>query len=162
MRKPLLCCALLALFLCVHAAAGETIRVVVQLHPYTDGIKALIPQFEKETGVKVQLEQYGEDQLFQKLSVEFTASGGSGIDVFATRPPQEGAMMAKNGTPTQIMAKITTHSDRSGLPSHAMRSPARPSFRRRSFTTPYSPLNDQRNSSPTTKAEKAQGRNTTA
>ena len=79
------------------ATAGETIRVIAQVHPYIEGVKALIPAFEKETGIKVQLETYGEDQLFQKLSVEFTASGGSGIDVFSTRPPQEGAMMQKNG-----------------------------------------------------------------
>ncbi len=89
--------ALLFMFSLGLAVAGESIRVVANVHPWTEGIKTLIPQFEKETGIKVLLETYGEDQLYQKLSVEFTASGGSGIDVFCTRPPQEGAMMQKNG-----------------------------------------------------------------
>ena len=96
MKKAILFVA--AFVLAVSTAwSGETIRVIIQLHPYTDGVKALVPEFEKQTGIKVQLEQYGEDQLFQKLSVEFTASGGDGVDVFSTRPPQEGAMWAKNG-----------------------------------------------------------------
>ena len=95
MRKALL--AALLLFSLSFAMAGETIRVVANVHPWTDGMKSLIPEFEKETGIKVQLETYAEDQLNQKVSVEFTASKGRGIDVFCTRPPQEGRMMAKNG-----------------------------------------------------------------
>jgi multiple sugar transport system substrate-binding protein len=75
--------------------AGQTIRFIAANHPYTDAIKSLIPEFEKQTGIKVQMESYAEAQLTQKLTVEFT-SGASTIDVFMTRPPQEGRLFDKN------------------------------------------------------------------
>lgn len=87
---------LLATVVCWAGFAGETIRVVGVNHPWTDAMKTLIPAFEKETGVKVQLETYGEDQLVQKLMVELL-SGGSSIDAFMTRPLMEGRVMKQNG-----------------------------------------------------------------
>ncbi len=96
MKRTALVAALFVLVMPL-AMAGQTIRVVGNVHPWTDAVKSLIPEFEQQTGIKVLLETYGEDQLNQKVSVEFTASGGTGIDVFCTRPLQEGRMMAKNG-----------------------------------------------------------------
>ena len=75
--------------------SGQTIRFVASNHTYTDAIKSLIPEFEKKTGIKVKMESYFEDQLTQKLTVEFT-SGSSTIDVFMTRPLQEGRLFSKN------------------------------------------------------------------
>ena len=75
--------------------AGQTIRFVASNHTYTDAIKPLIPEFEKKTGIKVKMESYFEDQLTQKLTVELT-SGSSTIDVFMTRPLQEGRLFSKN------------------------------------------------------------------
>ena len=75
--------------------AGQTIRFVASNHTYTDAIKGLIPEFEKKTGIKVKMESYFEDQLTQKLTVELT-SGSSTIDVFMTRPLQEGRLFSKN------------------------------------------------------------------
>jgi multiple sugar transport system substrate-binding protein len=75
--------------------AGKTIRFIAANHPYTEAIKSLIPEFEKQTGAKVNMESYFEDQLTQKLTVEFT-SGTSTIDVFMNRPPQEGRLFTKN------------------------------------------------------------------
>lgn len=75
--------------------AGQTIRFVASNHTYTDAIKPLIPEFEKKTGIKVNMESYFEDQLTQKLTVEFT-SNASTIDVFMTRPLQEGRLFTKN------------------------------------------------------------------
>ena len=89
--------ALLFALIIPMAMAGETIRVVANVHPWAEAVKTLLPKFEAETGIKVIMETYGEDQLSQKLTVEFTASNGSGIDVFLTRPPQEARMMVKNG-----------------------------------------------------------------
>lgn len=74
--------------------AGQTIRYIAANHMWNDTIKPLIPEFEKATGIKVSLESYEESQLTQKLSVEF-ASGNSNIDVFMTRPLQEGKMFTK-------------------------------------------------------------------
>lgn len=75
---------------------GVTIRVVLANHPWTDGIKKLLPDFESKTGIHVNLESYGETQLTQKLTTEFT-SGNSDIDVFAQRPLQEARLFVQNG-----------------------------------------------------------------
>ena len=74
---------------------SKELRFVAANHPFTDVIKTLIPEYEKQTGTKVTLESYEENQLTQKLTVEF-ASGSSSIDVFMTRPLQEGKLFAKN------------------------------------------------------------------
>ena len=72
-----------------------TLRVVLANHPWTDTIKPLIPEFEKTYGIKINLESYEENQLTPKLTVEFT-SGASSVDVFMTRPLQEGKLFFKN------------------------------------------------------------------
>lgn len=89
--------ALIALAVSAPAAfaAQKTLRVVAVNHPFVEAIREMIPAFEKETGIKVNLEMYGEDQLGQKLTTEFTA-GSSNIDVFTTRHLQEGRVMHKN------------------------------------------------------------------
>ncbi|MBE3571839.1 MAG: sugar ABC transporter substrate-binding protein [Moorella humiferrea] len=75
--------------------AGQTLRFVACNHVWTEAIKPLIPEFEKQTGIKVNIESYAEEPLSQKLAVEFT-SGASTIDVFMNRPHQEGLLFTKN------------------------------------------------------------------
>jgi multiple sugar transport system substrate-binding protein len=89
--------ALSALFISAGAMAqsGE-IRVLLANHPYGDLLKLSIPQFEKSSGIKVNVESLQESQLTQKLTTEF-ATKSSTVDVFMTRPLQEGKMFAKNG-----------------------------------------------------------------
>jgi len=89
--------ALSLLCLCAVAMAqsGE-IRVLVANHPYGELLKQSIPQFEKDTGIKVNVESLQESQLTQKLTTEF-ATKSSTVDVFMTRPLQEGKMFSKNG-----------------------------------------------------------------
>ena len=89
--------ALASLCLCSGAIAqsGE-IRVLVANHPYGELLKLSIPQFEKSTGIKVNVESLQESQLTQKLTTEF-ATKSSTVDVFMTRPLQEGKMFSKNG-----------------------------------------------------------------
>lgn len=72
------------------------IRVVAANHPWTEAIKKELPEFEKETGIKVKIDSYFEDQLTQKTSVEF-ASHSDDIDVVMFRPLQDGKMFHKNG-----------------------------------------------------------------
>ncbi|MCA0756511.1 sugar ABC transporter substrate-binding protein [Paenibacillus sp. N4] len=76
--------------------AGKTISLVTANHPWADAIKPLLPDFEKETGIKVKVESFFEDQLTQKLTVQFT-SGSATPDVFMYRPLQEGKLFFKNG-----------------------------------------------------------------
>jgi multiple sugar transport system substrate-binding protein len=70
--------------------------VLLANHPYGELLKAAIPEFESATGIKVNAESLQESQLTTKLTTEF-ATNSSSVDVFMTRPLQEGKMFYKNG-----------------------------------------------------------------
>lgn len=80
----------------VKPFAGKNITLVTANHPWGEAIKPLIPEFEAATGMKVELQSFFEDQLTQKLTVQFT-SGSATPDVFMYRPLQEGKLFYKNG-----------------------------------------------------------------
>ncbi|PYI65394.1 ABC transporter substrate-binding protein [Arthrobacter livingstonensis] len=84
--------------------ASDTVRVTLANHVWTDGIKAAIPEFEKESGLKVELTQLGEDQLSDQYNVKLNA-GSDEIDVMMYRPLQEGKQFAKN----TYLADLTKH-----------------------------------------------------
>jgi len=88
----------LAALILVSAASAQTkeIRVLLANHPYGELLKSAIPEFEKSSGIKVIVESLQESQLTTKLTTEF-ATGSSSVDVFMTRPLQEGKMFYKNG-----------------------------------------------------------------
>ncbi|ALV46605.1 ABC transporter substrate-binding protein [Arthrobacter alpinus] len=86
------------------AAASGTVRVTLANHVWTDGIKAAIPEFEKESGLKVELTQLGEDQLSDQYNVKLNA-GSDEIDVMMYRPLQEGKSFAQN----TYLADLTEH-----------------------------------------------------
>ena len=77
-------------------AQTQEIRVLVANHPYGELLKSAIPDFEKSSGIKVNVESLQESQLTTKLTTEF-ATKSSSVDVFMTRPLQEGKMFYKNG-----------------------------------------------------------------
>jgi multiple sugar transport system substrate-binding protein len=77
-------------------AQSREIRVLLANHPYGELLKAAIPEFESATGIKVNAESLQESQLTAKLTTEF-ATNSSSVDVFMTRPLQEGKMFYKNG-----------------------------------------------------------------
>lgn len=77
-------------------AKPQEIRVLLANHPYGELLKPMIPEFEAKTGIKVNVESLQESQLTQKLTTEF-ATGSSTVDVFMTRPLQEGLLFIKNG-----------------------------------------------------------------
>jgi len=93
-RFLLVIMAVVALF--SVTAQQKEIRVLLANHPYGDLLKAAIPEYEKATGVKVNVESLQESQLTTKLTTEF-ATKSSTVDVFMTRPLQEGKMFYKNG-----------------------------------------------------------------
>ncbi len=76
--------------------AGQKITVFAVNHPWTDALKPEIPKFEKETGIKVDLQVFAEEQLQQKLAVQFT-TGADTPDVFTYRPYMDKILYAKNG-----------------------------------------------------------------
>lgn len=75
---------------------SKTLSVTLVNHVWTDIIKDKIPEFEKKTGIKVVVSQYGEDQLSDQYNVKLNA-GTSDLDVMMYRPLQEGKQFAKNG-----------------------------------------------------------------
>jgi len=77
-------------------AQTKSIRVLLANHPYAEVLKSLVAEYEEKTGVKVNVESYDENQLTQKLTTEF-ATRSSTVDVFMTRPLQEGKLFYRNG-----------------------------------------------------------------
>lgn len=94
--------SLIVLSVCAQGEAAEksykgvVLRVIGCNHPWMESLMPLVSEFEEQTGIKVELENYGEDQLNQKLITEFVA-GSSDIDVFMQRPLQEARVMQQNG-----------------------------------------------------------------
>ena len=99
MRKLLVAALVVLSSLCLSfsvMAETKEIRVLLANHPYGELLKSAIPEFEKATGIKVNAESLQEGQLTTKLTTEF-ATKSSSVDVFMTRPLQEGKMFYKNG-----------------------------------------------------------------
>jgi multiple sugar transport system substrate-binding protein len=87
-----------------------TVRVTLANHVWTEGIKAAIPEFEKSSGLKVELTQLGEDQLSDQYNVKLNA-GSDEIDVMMYRPLQEGKAFAKNGYLADLTSKVSSDSN---------------------------------------------------
>ncbi|OXM15922.1 ABC transporter substrate-binding protein [Paenibacillus herberti] len=75
---------------------GKTLVFMAASHPWMDAIRPLLPSFEAETGIRVIVQSYFEDQLTQKLSLNLTSDSHT-PDVFMYRPLQEGLLFNRNG-----------------------------------------------------------------
>jgi multiple sugar transport system substrate-binding protein len=91
-------------------SGSTTVRVTLANHVWTDNIKKDLPEFEKATGLKVELTQLGEDQLSDQYNVKLNA-GTSDIDVMMYRPLQEGKLFAKNKYLADITEKVNANKD---------------------------------------------------
>ncbi|MGN9842210.1 ABC transporter substrate-binding protein [Nonomuraea sp. H19] len=85
--------------------ASKTVRVTLANHVWTENIKQALPEFEKQTGLKVEITQLGEDQLSDQYNVKLNA-GSSDIDVMMYRPLQEGRLFAKNKYLADLSAQV--------------------------------------------------------
>ena len=92
------------------AEGSKTLRVTLANHVWTDIIKSKLSEFEKETGLTVELSQYGEDQLSDQYNVKLNA-GTNEIDVMMYRPLQEGKLFAKNGYLADLSNDVTANND---------------------------------------------------
>ncbi|ULL15263.1 sugar ABC transporter substrate-binding protein [Paenibacillus sp. H1-7] len=79
-----------------RAFEGESITLIIANHPWGEAMKPLLPEFEEATGLKVNVQGFFEDQLTQKLTVQFTSGSGT-PEVFMYRPLQEGKLFYNNG-----------------------------------------------------------------
>ena len=93
-----------------QAKESGTVRVTLANHVWTEGIKAAIPEFEKSSGLKVELTQLGEDQLSDQYNVKLNA-GSDEIDVMMYRPLQEGKAFAKNGYLADLTKNVSSDSN---------------------------------------------------
>jgi multiple sugar transport system substrate-binding protein len=75
---------------------GVTLRFVADNHSWTTAMEDTIAEFEEETGAKVEVEAYSEDNLLSKLNVEF-AAGSQSMDVVMFRPPLDAGTFIGNG-----------------------------------------------------------------
>lgn len=89
----------LALSACGGGGSGSgdsnTVRVTLVNHVWTENVRAALPEFEQQTGLKVEVTQLGEDQLSDQYNVKLNA-GSDDLDVMMYRPLQEGQLFAKN------------------------------------------------------------------
>ena len=69
------------IFFPVNAAekpfAGQTIRVIHDKRPNTENLLKIVPEFEKETGIKVQIDIMPESELFGKVQIELSQEVGT-------------------------------------------------------------------------------------
>lgn len=75
---------------------GVTLRFVADNHSWTTSMEEVIAEFEEETGAKVEIESYSEDNLLSKLNVEFAGNSES-MDVVMFRPPLDAGTFIGNG-----------------------------------------------------------------
>ncbi|UQZ86288.1 putative ABC transporter-binding protein precursor [Paenibacillus konkukensis] len=76
--------------------ADRTLSVFMGRGPAADVIKASLPEFESETGLRVDLQIFSNEQLSTKLTVQLDADSSS-PDVFMLRPLEELKLFHKNG-----------------------------------------------------------------
>lgn len=56
--------------------SGDTVTVMLPEHPITDGVRTLVDQFERDTGLKVELNTMAEDLYFDRMEVALRGSSG--------------------------------------------------------------------------------------
>lgn len=76
--------------------SGQTISVSLSEGTYTNELEAMLPQFEEETGVNVELNVLGLDQLSNQYQVRLNAASAD-LDVMLYRPLQEVRLFQDNG-----------------------------------------------------------------
>ncbi|NJC73539.1 sugar ABC transporter substrate-binding protein [Planosporangium thailandense] len=91
-------------------SGSKTLRVTLANHVWTENIKAALGDFEKQTGLKVEVTQLGESQLSDQYNVKLNA-GASDIDVMMYRPLQEGKLFAKNGYLADLSKDVKANKD---------------------------------------------------
>jgi multiple sugar transport system substrate-binding protein len=75
---------------------GSKIFIQFTKNPWSDTMERLLPDFEKQTGIKAEFSDLPEIQARQKLTVEFTAGSG-GIDNWYTSLHVEKRRFWKSG-----------------------------------------------------------------
>ncbi|MEO7125758.1 MAG: sugar ABC transporter substrate-binding protein [Nakamurella sp.] len=86
-------------------SSSKVLNVTLANHVWTDAIKKKIPDFEKQTGIKVTLTQLSEDQLADSYKVKLNA-GSKDVDVMMYRPLQVGKLFASSSYFTDLTSNV--------------------------------------------------------
>jgi len=54
--------------------SGQEITLLLNEHPWTDGVQSLISEFEDQTGIKVNVQTFSEDLYFDKMEQALRSS----------------------------------------------------------------------------------------
>ena len=92
-------------------------------NPVADILRAHLPEFEKQTGIKVDFQALTNEQLSQKMFVQMTV-GSESPDVFMIRPLEELSLYENNGwlTPLESYAVSDPRYDFADFSSTALES----------------------------------------
>lgn len=89
---------------------SKTLNITLANHVWTDVITKKISEFEKESGLKVVVNQLSEDQLVDNYKVKLNA-GSSDVDVMMYRPLQVGKLFGQSGYFADITDKVNDAGD---------------------------------------------------
>ncbi|MDN5798141.1 MAG: sugar ABC transporter substrate-binding protein, partial [Intrasporangium sp.] len=89
---------------------SKTLNVTLANHVWTEAIKKKIPDFEKESGIKVTVNQLSEDQLADSYKVKLNA-GSSDVDVMMYRPLQVGKLFAVSHYFADLTSLVSNDAD---------------------------------------------------
>jgi len=90
---------------------GQSIKLLLNQHPYTDGMLAELETFESMTGISVDYDIFPEEEYFNKLTVALS-SGSSEYDAYMT-----GAYMVWQYMPPGWMEDLTPYIENPALTS---------------------------------------------
>ncbi|MGC4838129.1 ABC transporter substrate-binding protein [Micromonospora vinacea] len=116
-RRPIIGTSLAVVVAMSLAACGgdgggedsKTVRVTLVNHVWTENIRKALPEFEKQSGLTVEVTQLGEDQLSDQYNVKLNA-GSDDLDVMMYRPLQEGKLFAKNKYLADLSERVKSDS----------------------------------------------------
>lgn len=93
-----------------ESTEGQTITVSLSEGTYTNQMKSMLPEFEKETGISVELNVLGLDQLSNQYQVKLNAQS-SDLDVMLYRPLQEVRLFGDNGWLLDLSDRVKENND---------------------------------------------------
>lgn len=94
-----------------EAAEGDgTLQVYLVQHSWTEAIKKQIPDFEEQTGLKVEVTELSEGQMADQLQVKLNAQAAD-VDVMMISPTRQGRQFEQNAWISDITENVDGAAD---------------------------------------------------
>jgi multiple sugar transport system substrate-binding protein len=88
----------------------KELTLIAANSPWTEGIKSLATEYENETGIKINLEYYGNEQLNDTLKVKLNAQSGD-FDMYAYQVQDVMREFSRNGWLTDMTDYVNSDAD---------------------------------------------------